>query len=310
MSKLYKIKLENKFVFEDIFYNILQWFFLIKMDKYTQPIPSERDNNAITISVLWHSTVLINLYWYWIITDPVLFDKVGLQIWRWKIGMKRIKPLAIDLDNIPKIDLILLSHTHMDHLDIQSIKRLSGKNFGDIKIICSHNTSKILKNIKGISQIHELDRDKSIEIDDINIKSFETKHRWARRPWQKGKHTRWSDKSHSYNAYMINSRSKSIFFGGDTAYTDIYKNTVDPTDVAIMPIWAYHPWIHSHCDPHQALDMALDLKAKYFIPIHCETFRLGHEHINEPREIISHIIKDHEDIKVGSKYIWDILVLK
>lgn len=271
---------------------------------------TSRKDDEITMSVLGHSTVLINFYGKWIITDPVLFDKIWVQIGKWKIGMKRISPLAIDLDDLPKIDMILLSHTHMDHFDIQSIKHLIHKNIWDIKIICPHNAKRLLQNIPGISEIYELDRDHEIKIWDISIKSWETNHRWARRPWDKKKHTRWSKSSMSYNAYMISWWDRHIFFWWDTAYTDIYKDTWYQADVAIMPIWAYDPWLSNHCNPEQALDMALDLWAKYFIPIHCETFRLGREEVDIPRRLLSEAIQHRDDISLWSSRIWDIFTIR
>lgn len=98
------------------------------------------------------------MYGKYIITDPILFDKIWLQIGKWKIGMRRITPLAVDLEKLPKIDIIILSHAHMDHLDIQSIKYLVHKNIWGIKIVCPHNTKKIINNISWIGEIYELDR--------------------------------------------------------------------------------------------------------------------------------------------------------
>ncbi len=273
-------------------------------------LPKQRDNSEITVSVLWHSTVLINMYGKFIITDPVLFERVWLQIGKWKVGIKRISPLAIDLKDLPKIDMILISHTHMDHLDIQSIKYIVRNNNPDVKIICPHNGKKVIGSIASTNEVYELDRDKSVDIDGISIGARETNHRWARRPRNKRKHTRWSNKSHSYNAYMISTRDKRIFFGWDTAYIDIYKNTWYQVDVAIMPIWGYDPRIRNHCDPEQAIDMALDLWAKYFIPIHCETFILGKEWIHAPRKLLTELVQDRKDILLWSQIIWDIFIVK
>lgn len=272
-------------------------------------LPKNRNHDHITLSVLWHSTVLINIYGKWIITDPILFDKIWLKICKWKVGMTRVQPLVVSLEDLPDIDMILLSHTHMDHFDMESINRLVKRNYDRIKIICPHNTRSLLKNIDGISHIYTLDRDEEITIDEMHIKARETNHRGARRPWHKKKHTRWSIKSHSYNAYMISSHDKTIFFGGDTAYTDIYKDNWNDVDIAIMPIWAYDPRLSSHCNPQQALQMATDLWARYFVPIHCETFRLGREDIDMPRKIITNLISSYSDISLATNYIWDVFVL-
>jgi L-ascorbate metabolism protein UlaG (beta-lactamase superfamily) len=82
---------------------------------------------------------------------------------------------------------------------------------------------------------------------------------------------------------LIEKNGTSILFGGDTRNTkklEILKN-INP-DSAIMPIGAYNPWTHAHCNPEEALTMAENIGAKYFIPIHTKTFKLGSEPFEEP----------------------------
>ena len=91
----------------------------------------------------------------------------------------------------------------------------------------------------------------------------------------------------SFNAYLIDYKNRKILFGGDTAYTDKFnKLKQEKIEIAIMPIGAYNPWKRNHCNPEEAMKMASDIGAKYFIPIHTKTFKQSNEPFNEAIEWI------------------------
>ena len=83
-----------------------------------------------------------------------------------------------------------------------------------------------------------------------------------------------------------------MIFGGDTALTDSFKSLKShgPYELAIMPIGAYQPWLCSHCSPEQAVSMANDAGAKYFLPVHFKTFQFGREGTIEPLERLSPLL--------------------
>jgi L-ascorbate metabolism protein UlaG (beta-lactamase superfamily) len=112
---------------------------------------------------------------------------------------------------------------------------------------------------------------------DLQLSALEVKH-WGQR-WPK-------QLERGYNGYALRREGRSILFGGDTAYTELFKQhrAYGPYDLAIMPIGAYDPWIWNHCSPEQAVDMANKAGARYFLPIHHQTFRLSHEPMREPIE--------------------------
>jgi len=89
-----------------------------------------------------------------------------------------------------------------------------------------------------------------------------------------------------YNGYLIEIGHYRIVFGGDTAYTEGFRKlrSSKPVDLAIMPIGAYNPWIHAHCNPEQALTMANHAGAEFVLPVHHQTFRLSSEPNREPIE--------------------------
>jgi L-ascorbate metabolism protein UlaG (beta-lactamase superfamily) len=111
----------------------------------------------------------------------------------------------------------------------------------------------------------------------VEIQAFEVKH-WG---------ARWKvDTYRGYNGYVISREGKKIVFGGDTAWTESFRDLrgQGPYEMAIMPIGAYQPWICSHCTPEQAVRMADDAGAKHFLPVHFKTFAFGREGVAEPME--------------------------
>lgn len=220
-----------------------------------------------------HSTVLIRIDGFTILTDPVFSTRIGIKVGPVTIGMKRLVNTALPLRDLPVPDLILLSHAHMDHFDLPSLRKL--ENAGTT-VVTAAGTSDLLR-VKRYRGVHELRWDESCQIGPANIRAFEVKH-WGAR-------TR-TDVHRGYNGYSIEAGRHRILFGGDTAYTDLFRKlrSAKPFDLAIMPIGAYNPWIHAHCNPEQALTMANAAGAESVLPVHHRTFQLSDEPYNEPIE--------------------------
>lgn len=136
----------------------------------SKPTPEIWNNTDLTLSLLGHSTVLINMYGKWIITDPVLFDKIGLLLRKRKIGMTRVTKSSLSLADIPQIDYVLLSHAHMDHRDMESLAALANQFPDQINFVCPRNTSSLLGSIAYKKSVTELDRYETKEIDGLQIK--------------------------------------------------------------------------------------------------------------------------------------------
>ena len=100
-----------------------------------KPEPGKWSNNDLSIAWIGHSTILMNFLGKWILTDPVLFDRVGVYFFGGTIGPARITPPALQLNEIPKPDLILLSHAHMDHMDYATLRAISKKYPGQIDVV-------------------------------------------------------------------------------------------------------------------------------------------------------------------------------
>ncbi len=238
-------------------------------------------NDKINFCWVGHSTYLINFYGKIILTDPVFSNRIGLYALITNIGPKRIVAPAIKPEKIPQPDLILLSHAHFDHMDYPTLKYYSEKYPNKISVITAFKTKEIFDNLP-FKEIVEVDWDEAVEISELKIKALRVKHFGWRYPWQEDRSKGFRN-GRSFNAYLVERKRKKILFGGDTAYVDWFKNYKNENvDVAIMPIGAYNPWRMSHCNPEEALMMADDLGAKYFLPMHTRTFPHGREPFDEP----------------------------
>jgi L-ascorbate metabolism protein UlaG (beta-lactamase superfamily) len=231
-----------------------------------------------------HSTVLLQLDGFTILTDPVFSTRIGIKIGPSIVGMKRLVAPAIDLAKLPVPDLILLSHAHMDHLDRPTLRTLENRG---TTVITAANTSDLLR-VRRYRDVHELRWGDSYQVGPATVRAFEV-HHWGARMR--------TDIHRGYNGYLIEAGRYRVVFGGDTAYTDLFRKirSTKPVDLAIMPIGAYNPWIHAHCNPEQALAMANHAGAEFVLPVHHQTFKLSSEPYSEPIERLLSAAGSHED---------------
>lgn len=246
-----------------------------------QPNLNEWTKEKINFCWVGHSTYLINFYGTLILTDPVFSHRIGLYALITNLGPKRIVAPAVKPEELPRPDLILLSHAHFDHLDYPTLKYFAEKYPSQISVVTAFKTRDIFEELP-FKEIIEIDWNEITNVVDLKIKAFRVKHFGWRYPWEIDRNKD-SKTGRSFNSYIIEKNGKKIFFGGDTAFTDVFKSLKDEKiDVAILPIGAYNPWQHSHCNPEEALIMADDMNAKYFLPMHTRTFPHGREPWDEP----------------------------
>lgn len=250
------------------------------VDPLFRPDPSVWDDTTVTAAWLGHATVLVNFFGMKIITDPVLSDRVGLNIGDlFTIGPRRLIRAALTFEQLPPIDLILLSHAHLDHLDISTLKRFDRT----IPVIMAKNTHDVIEVLE-FETVYELDWGRWTAIGDLRVEALEVKHFGWRYPWEQDR-SRGFPEGRSYNAYLLSRNGASIVFGGDTAYQEHFRalrRRELEINLAIMPIGAYDPWIHNHANPEQALAMADHMGAYHVLPIHWGTFIQSEEPTSEP----------------------------
>jgi len=207
----------------------------------------------------------------------VLSRRIGASVGRRTIGPKRLIAPALTVEQLPPIDLILLSHAHLDHLHVATLARFPATT----RVITAHDTKDLLAVTK-MKDVHELKWGERINFStshgDIAIEAFQVAH-WGAR-WR-------HDRQRGFNGYILERNNKKLLFGGDTAYCPHFKKlkSKGPFDLAVMPIGSYKDgdacW---HCTPEEAIEMANDAGANFILPIHHMTFNFGKDIQNEPIE--------------------------
>ena len=241
-----------------------------------KPTPATWNDNAVTVAWLGHATVLINFYGVHIITDPVLFARIGVDVGVGSIGPLRLIDCALTPDELPEIDLVLVSHAHFDHLDTPSLGTIRGMPVA----VMAPATADLLPR-RHYSSVSELRWNESAKVatrrGDVMVHAIEVKH-WGARLQR--------DTYRGYSGFVVEREGRKLLIGGDTASTPLFggHRRLGPFAAAVMPIGAYDPWIRNHCTPEQAVSMADAAGAGLFVPVHHQSFNLSREPFHEPIE--------------------------
>ncbi len=233
-----------------------------------RPDPRLWPKTQITAAWLGHATVLLNFLGSWILTDPALERRIGLGRGRAKLGPKRLVEPGLRPGELPPLDLVLLSHAHMDHTDLGTLRRLPA----DTPMVVQTGNRDLVRRFR---RVNELAWGEETEIHGLRIESTESRH-WGARMI--------TDTQRGYGGYLLQKQGRTVLFAGDTAYTDALTllGQRGRIDLAILPIGAYDPWIANHASPEQAWAMFKALGAEYVLPVHHSTFRLSREPVDEP----------------------------
>lgn len=256
-----------------------------------RPNPSKWSDRGLYAAWLGHSTLLLKIDGFTILTDPVFSDRAGISLGPFTLGIKRLVAPALSWKQLPKVDLLLLSHAHMDHFDIPSLRRLENKR---TPVVTARATSDLLR-VERYKQVTELGWNERARVGPAEIRAFEVNHWGARMR---------TDTYRGYNGYAIESGRYRVLFAGDSAITDKFRvlKSSRPFDLAIMPIGAYNPWIRYHCTPEEAWKMGNDAGTEFFIPVHHQTFRLSREPVTEPIERFLTVAGSNTD-RVAARHI-------
>ena len=275
-----------------------------------KPDPALWKNDEINIAWIGHSTLLMNFLGTTILTDPVLFERIGVSIFGMTFGPSRFTHPALTVEEIPRPDIILLSHAHMDHMDYETLSTITDKFPNQIDCLTAFNTADVVSEL-GWKSLQEIDWNEKTELQGVKFKALKVKHFGWRYPWEKDRSKGYMNDGRSYNAVILEKDGKKILFGGDTAYQEYFKSIQEENiEIAIMPIGAYQPWKWNHCNPEEALIMASEhVKAKYFIPIHTKTFKQGTEPIEEPINWLKDSVSNYK-IQLGLDDIGKTFTLK
>ena len=245
---------------------------VIKKNLVLEKLNSIQNNDYI--GWIGHATFLIKLGNTTIITDPVFSKNAGPLIF----GPKRYTEPALNLNELPKIDLFLLTHNHYDHQDMGTIRKFPYK---DTKVLTALKLGKYFTK-HHFKDVQELDWYQEVKFNDLKITFLPAVH-WSKRSLTDTNKTLWG-------SFLIEYAGKKIFFACDTGYGNIYKKIgkeFGPIDLTMINIGAYdfRPMFEKsiyHTSPEEALQAAQDLKSKKVLGTHWGTFVLSLEPIMEP----------------------------
>ena len=228
-----------------------------------------------TITWLGHSTFLIRMDGKTILTDPFLTNRASPI--SFVGGITRYVPPGISINNLPEIDVIVISHNHYDHLDTHTICALPNRSNIDVFIPLGLKST---FSDCGYSKINELDWWQEKSVRDLNITALPSAHDSGRSLTDKDE-TLWA-------SWAIVSGEKKYFFSGDTGYSPVFKEigaAYGAFDLAIVPIGAYEPrelmWM-SHVTPEEAVELGKDINSKILVGGHWGTIELSDEDHWEP----------------------------
>ena len=256
----------------------------------------DKSNNQLVW--LGHASFLIRFEGINFITDPMFFD---IPTTKREIG------LPCEIDSIKNLDYLLLSHDHRDHFDVKSIKKLIENNFnmealiplGMKKLFQKNKLAKIQTQEAGWYQSYKINKD-------IKIVFLPANH-WGRRGLFDFNKTLWG-------GFLLISKTKKLYFSGDTAYDDILFKEIHKEfgdiDICLLPIGAYSPSFimkQSHTTPEEANQIFKDLHGKIFIPMHYGTYDLSDEPLGEPIKRLEQCFTNDNSlhsVDVGEVFSW------
>jgi L-ascorbate metabolism protein UlaG (beta-lactamase superfamily) len=226
--------------------------------------------DELTIANLGHSTLLMNFFGVRVISDPSLFERVGLALGPFvTIGPHRWSPAPLAPEQLQQLDLILVTHAHMDHLDLNSLKALP-KNA--VVVACAGCAA--LVRPLGYSDVRELRWGEQTAVKGLTVSAMGANHWGKRWPW---------GRTYGFNSYVLEKNGRRMLLACDSAITDLFAPLhANPPDVAAFSIGAYDPWIWNHANPEQVWTMFIQTGAHYLVPLHWGTFRLSKEPMDEP----------------------------
>jgi L-ascorbate metabolism protein UlaG (beta-lactamase superfamily) len=251
-----------------------------------KPRPAEWSDERLTVAWLGHATVLINFYGTWLLTDPALRSRIGVRVGALTLGPRRLVRPALSFRELPALDAVLVSHAHMDHCDLGTLRRLPRRT----RAVVQKGNGDL---VRRFARVDELAWGESTEVNGARVESIEVNHWGARKL---------TDKHRGYGGFLVEKRGRAIVFGGDTAYTQAFarlKRRGTSISLAILPIGAYDPYINVHASPEQAWAMRSEMGAQFILPMHHSTFRLSREPTDEPiRRMLAAAGREHTRVAV------------
>ena len=230
------------------------------------------DPDELGVTFIGHSSFLLQVHGRKLLVDPVFSKRL--------VVLRRQRRAGVLVEELPPIDIVLLTHAHMDHLDMASLRRviratrrLTGQT---PEVVVPRGVEDLVERL-GFSRVHGLAWWEQIEVQGLKVTMTPCKH-WGARMFR--------DTHRGYGGYVVQGGGQSVYHSGDTAYFDGFSEIgakLKP-EVALLPIGAYFPDTYRsvHTSPEEAVRGFVELGAQQMVPMHYGTFRLGREPMEEP----------------------------
>ncbi|MDQ3520592.1 MAG: MBL fold metallo-hydrolase [Gemmatimonadota bacterium] len=261
--------------------------------------PSPREHaDVLTITWVGHATFLIQIGGLNILTDPVWSDRLSPMPFA---GPRRWVPPGVELESLPPIDIVLVSHNHYDHFDTRSVKRLATLHPGAHWFTPLELGAHVQR--EGARLVQELDWWSQARVGPVTVTCTPAQH-WSARGLRDRGSSLWC-------GYALRTESRAIYFAGDTAYFPGFREIAErlgPLDIALLPIGGYEPrWFMKfvHMNPEDAVRAFTELsgtgeKTK-MVPMHWGTFKLTDEAMDEPPR---RLLAAWQEAKLSDDRLW------
>jgi len=256
-------------------------------------LPSSLEVGQVAATFVNHATMLLQFRGLNVITDPVFSDRLSPVSFA---GPKRIRRPGLEFAQLPKIDVVVVSHNHYDHLDIVSIRKLHDK-FQPMFLV-GLGDGRILEKIPGI-RFQELDWWQTHDVLGAKFTYLPAQHWSARGPYDRNLSL--------WGSFIVEAQGCHVYFAGDTGYSHHFQliaQKFPKIDLALLPIGAYEPrWFmkESHMNPADAVQAHQDLRAHRSVAIHFGTWQLTDEALHEPPQ---HLAEALVAAKVPQDHFW------
>jgi L-ascorbate metabolism protein UlaG (beta-lactamase superfamily) len=261
------------------FFEVLKWYATRQRQPWptyselpaTDKPPRRVEGDRLRVSFVGHVTLLIQTQGLNILTDPVWSERVSPFTW---IGPRRVHPPGIRFEDLPPIDLVLISHNHYDHLDLATVEKLWHRDRP--RIVTPLGNETIIRDRVPDAQVEVRDWGGQVTISPALTVHLEPMHHWsARSPWDRNR-ALWA-------AFVLATPGGRIYFVGDSGYGDgdnfrAAKAKHGPFRLVVLPIGSYDPrWFmaYQHMNPEEAVRAWADLGQPPMLPTHYRTFQLA-----------------------------------
>ncbi|MCF7708408.1 MAG: MBL fold metallo-hydrolase [Verrucomicrobia bacterium] len=248
------------------FFREMVWKALMtrRVGHYKRPSFPNLTKDQLALTWIGHASFLVQFNDLNALIDP--------NFAKWLFLLKRIRRAGMKIEDLPPVDLVLLTHAHFDHFHKPTIRRLPAPKIGVMPWGMGDLASGL-----GFERIIELEWWETFTHGDWSVTLVPCRH-WGARVLH--------DDHRGYGGFVLRHGNKSIYHSGDSAYYEGFSEIGErlSPDIALLPIGTYEPdsFRRVHMSPVEALDAFFDLRSKWLVPMHYGTFRLSFEEMDEP----------------------------